>query len=72
MKMAEQSYTVDEWCRLRKLSKSMFYKMLAQGLAPRTHNAGRKRLISPEADAAWMRQGEAEAAEPQPRISESA
>jgi hypothetical protein len=39
----------------------MFYKLHAEGLAPRTHNVGVKRLISPQADAEWLQQREAAA-----------
>ena len=39
----------------------MFYKLDAEGLAPRTHNVGVKRLISPQADAEWLQQREAAA-----------
>jgi hypothetical protein len=59
--VTNQSYTIEEWCELRRISRGMFYKMDAAGRAPRTHNAGRKRLVSPEADAAWLREREAEA-----------
>jgi hypothetical protein len=45
--MAEQSFTISEWCATRKISKSMFYKLRLQGLGPRCHNAGNKLLISP-------------------------
>jgi hypothetical protein len=38
----------------------MFYKMDAQGLAPKTHYAGIKRLISDQADLAWVAAREAE------------
>jgi len=41
----------------------MFYKLRSQGKAPRTHNAGTKQLISPAADARWIRAREAEAAQ---------
>jgi predicted DNA-binding transcriptional regulator AlpA len=56
-----QSFTVVEWCQARKDSRSMFYKLVAQGKAPRTHSVGSKRLISPEADTEWLRAREAEA-----------
>jgi hypothetical protein len=58
-----QSYTVAEWCALRRISKAMFYKLRKQGKAPRLHNAGVKQLISPEADEDWITEREAEAAE---------
>ena len=66
-KRAEQSrhsFTIPEWCDNRRLSRAMFYKLDAQGKAPRTYYVGTKRLISDEADAAWMREQEAEADQP--------
>ncbi len=56
----QASYTLDEWCDRRRISRAMFYKMDAQGKAPQTHYAGTKRLVSDEADAAWIRAREAE------------
>jgi hypothetical protein len=41
----------------------MFYKLDDQGLAPKTHNVGVKRLISPQADADWLQQRESAADE---------
>jgi hypothetical protein len=55
------SFTIKEWCEYRRISPAMFYKLDTQGLAPKTHNVGVKRLISGEADAAWIRAREAEA-----------
>jgi predicted DNA-binding transcriptional regulator AlpA len=57
--MEASSLTIAEWCAHRRVSRSMFYKLDAEGLAPRTHNVGVKRLISPQADADWLRQREA-------------
>ena len=68
MRRAEQgrrdlhSFTVNEWCEYRRISAAMFYKLSGQGLAPKTHFAGTKRLISGEADLEWVRAREAEAA----------
>jgi hypothetical protein len=56
------SYTIQEWCEHRRVSRAMLYKLFQQGRGPRTHNVGTKRLISSEADAAWVREREAEAA----------
>jgi predicted DNA-binding transcriptional regulator AlpA len=56
------SFTINEWCALRKVSRGMFYKLADRGQAPRTHNVGVKRLISPDADAEWLRRREAESA----------
>ena len=56
------SMTVAEWCEFRRLSRSMAYKLWAEGRGPVTHYIGTKRLISSEADAAWLAEREAEAA----------
>jgi hypothetical protein len=54
------SMTVGEWCDHRRLSRSMAYKLWAEGRGPQTHYVGTKRLISSEADAAWLAAREAE------------
>ena len=59
------SFTVKEWCQHRRISPAMFYKMDQQGVAPRSHYAGSKRLISGEADAEWLEERESEAANAQ-------
>ena len=56
-----RSFTLQEWCDSRRISRAMFYVLDAQGKAPRTHYAGAKRLISDQADADWVRAREAEA-----------
>jgi hypothetical protein len=58
----QASYTINQWCERRQVSRAMFYKLEAQGLAPRTHNAGKKRLISEQSDADWVREREAASA----------
>ena len=58
---AEPSYTIDEWCAHRKMSRAMFYKLEDQNRAPRTYNVGSRRFISALADAEWLRDREAEA-----------
>jgi len=55
------SRTIIEWCQHRKISRAKFYQLDRLGLAPKTHNVGVKRIISPLADAEWLRQREAEA-----------
>ena len=60
--MADSSFTLTEWCTIRKVSRSKFYELDAEGKAPRSHYAGVKRLIGPEADRDWLREREAEAA----------
>jgi hypothetical protein len=55
------SFTLDEWCARRRVSRSSFYKM-PESLRPRTHNAGVKVLVSAEADEEWLRERESESA----------
>lgn len=55
------SMTVAEWCAHRRLSRSMLYKLWAEGRGPAAYRVGSRRLISAEADAAWLREREAEA-----------
>ena len=56
----QASYTLDEWCHRRRISRAMFYVLDAQGLAPKSYYVGRKRCISDAADAAWLQAREAE------------
>jgi hypothetical protein len=59
--MNQPSFTIDTWCATRRISRAMFYKLKSIGKAPKTHYAGNKPLISPEADEEWLRAREAEA-----------
>jgi hypothetical protein len=56
------SFTINEWCRHRKISRAKFYELDKRGLAPKTHYIDSKRIISPIADVEWLRQREAESA----------
>jgi hypothetical protein len=60
---AESSYTIDEFCKAERISRSMFYKLRSQGKAPRLFNAGTAVRISPEARREWRRKREDEAAQ---------
>jgi hypothetical protein len=55
------SFTIAEWCKHRRVSISMYYKLRAQGKAPETLPVGRHQTITAEADAAWARECQAEA-----------
>jgi len=57
------SFTISEWCKHRRISVSMFYKLKAQGKAPSTLPIGRHQTITAEADVAWARERQAEATE---------
>ena len=56
------SFSIAEWCRHRRLSVSMFYKLDAMGKAPATKRLGRRRTITQEADEAWARADESASA----------
>ena len=58
------SFTIDEWCAHRRISRSAYYSMLAAGTAPRVHRVGKAGhpRISAEADAAWLAKQEGGAA----------
>jgi predicted DNA-binding transcriptional regulator AlpA len=53
--------TLDDFCERHGFSRSMFYKLRAQGLAPAEFNVGKRVMISKEAGRAWRRQREAAA-----------
>jgi predicted DNA-binding transcriptional regulator AlpA len=48
-------YSVDEFCSAHAISRAMFYKLRADGNAPRTMAVGSRTLISYEAAADWRR-----------------
>lgn len=54
------SFSIREWCEYRRISPAMFYKLDQMGLAPRSYYVGKKRCISDQADANWLRDREAE------------
>jgi predicted DNA-binding transcriptional regulator AlpA len=48
-------YSIDEFCSSHGISRAMFYKLRADGKAPRTMSVGSRTLISYEAAADWRR-----------------
>ena len=48
-------YSVDEFCSSHAISRAMFYKLRADGKAPRTMSVGSRTLISYEAASDWRR-----------------
>ncbi|MET4313537.1 hypothetical protein [Bradyrhizobium sp. RT4b] len=56
-------YTVDEWCAKRRITKPHFYELMKIGKAPKSMKLKKRRTISPQADAAWQAEREAETAE---------
>jgi predicted DNA-binding transcriptional regulator AlpA len=58
----DESFTIDEFCANEKISRSFFYKLDAQGNAPKTYPVGRTRRIGTAAYKAWRESREAIAA----------
>ena len=46
-------YTIDEFCRAHRLSKSSYYDLKRRGLGPREIRVMRKPLVTVEAAAEW-------------------
>jgi hypothetical protein len=61
--MDANSKTIDEFCTAERISRGMYYKLKRDGKAPREMAVGTAKRISPEAQAEWRREREAEGAE---------
>lgn len=58
---ARKALSIDEFCAAHGISRSMYYKLEKQGLAPRVMQVGSRQLISDEAGADWSRARESDA-----------
>jgi hypothetical protein len=68
--MSEQgSFTVEQWCRRRCVSRWKVYQMWQAGTGPRYYLNGTRRLISAEADIEWVRAQEALAETPEAKAA---
>src|SRR5262249_54657753 len=56
------AYTIPEFCAANRISASMYHKLKSLGLGPREMDVGRRRIITPEANAEWQATREREAA----------
>ena len=56
------AYTVEEFCRRFRISKSALYALWRAGRGPRVYRIGRAARISVDAARAWVAEREAEAA----------
>ena len=65
------AYTIAEFCEAYRISRSMLYKLFAEGTGPRLIKIGTKNLISAEAAADWRREREA-ATPTQPNLNDAA
>ena len=50
--------SVAQFCHEHGISRGTFYKLIKEGLGPRTAKIGRRTLISHEAATAWRRRME--------------
>jgi predicted DNA-binding transcriptional regulator AlpA len=53
------SISVDEWCRLHRVSRANFYVLQQRGEGPRIFKIGRLTRISEAANAEWIAAREA-------------
>jgi hypothetical protein len=63
------SFSVDQWCQYRGVSRWKVYQMWQAGSGPRYYFNGPRRLISAEADIEWVRAQEALAETPEAKAA---
>jgi hypothetical protein len=56
--MLTAAYTIPEFCAAHRISKAHFYNLCARGHGPAVMSAGKRRLVSAEAAAAWRQRME--------------
>jgi predicted DNA-binding transcriptional regulator AlpA len=56
---AQRVYTINEFCKAHRLSRSVFYRLVQEGKAPRCFRNGSERRITVEAAKEWVRAREA-------------
>jgi hypothetical protein len=61
--MEQLAFSVDEFCRLHRISRASLYNYWTDGVGPRVMRVGKRRLISAEAAEEWRRSREAAASE---------
>lgn len=57
--LAAKSLTIAEWCEARRLGRTRAFEEISSGRL-KTYKVGRRRFISADADAQWLRAREAE------------
>jgi hypothetical protein len=58
----DASLTIDEFCQVEKISRSMLYRAWSEGWGPRFYRVGVTRRITYRARLEWQREREAAAA----------
>lgn len=61
MNQANQTQSVNDFCRSFGISRSFFYKLQRQNKGPRVLKIGRRTLITPEAAKEWRETMETDA-----------
>ena len=56
------AFSIREFCAAHRISASMYHKLKSLGLGPREMDVGRRKIITPEANAEWQAAREREAA----------
>lgn len=51
----QTAQSVNQFCTANGISRSMFYKLMRQGEAPRIMKVGRRTLVTAEAAAEWRK-----------------
>jgi hypothetical protein len=57
----KRSFTINEWCAMRRYSRVYFYKMRRKGDAPDVIGEGKAQRITDSADARWLKRQEQKA-----------
>ena len=57
----ETSYTIQEFCKAERISRTLLYRAWREGWGPRFHLVGSHKRISPEARLEWRHDREAAA-----------
>jgi hypothetical protein len=55
-----EALTIQDFCRLERISRRFFYDLEQRGLAPATYKLGTNRRITPEAHQQWRAERQAE------------
>lgn len=58
------SYTINEWCKMHRISRGQFYILQKRGMAPATFRIGKLVRISEEANRFWMQTQESGSVDP--------
>ena len=66
------SFSIEAWCGIHGFSRTFFYKLNAQGKAPRTFKVGATTRISEAANAEWLSACEAAAPDNEAAVKRTA